>query len=240
VTDKPTDDTGDDEGPIKPEVVGSGRGAAARKRRPGGEPVPVPGDAAGDVTEDVPPRRGGTIFRMGCILLVALGVMELFIASQLVLDPDEARCSAARFRIDAANDDDEDFNDVDLPEGIDDVDDLECVDAIALAGDIPSDEDDEPDGTFPEASSFRTQGLVVGALGLAHGITGFLTLRTRRRAFRTTALIFAAAGILLPVLGIISLLLLAFVVFALAFSRDAKELFGGGSGFFRPRVPPAS
>ena len=45
-------------------------------------------------------------------------------------------------------------------------------------------------------------------------------------------------GILLPVLGIISLLALAFVVFALAFSRDAKALWGGGS-FLRPRPRPA-
>lgn len=235
MTDKPTDDAGDDEGPITPEVVRKGRGAAARKRKVG-DPVPVP-DAP---TADGPAGRAtGTIFRMGCIMLVALGALELFVASQLVLDPDQARCSAARFRIDGANDDDEDFNDVDLPEGVDDVDDLPCGDAIELAGGIPADEDDEPDGTFPEASTFRTQGLFITGLGLAHGVAGFLTLRTRRRPFRTAALVSAALGILLPVLGLISLLLLAFVVFALAFSADAKAIFGSGPGFLRPRAPRA-
>lgn len=236
MTDQPTGD----EGPIKPEVVR--RGAAARKRRP----EPEAGDAEADATPtptptDRPVRVAtGRVFRMGCVLLIAVGGLELFVASTFGLDPDEARCKAARLAIDEANDDDEEFNDVALPEGADDADDLNCSQAIDLAGQIPPEEDEEADGTFTEASAFRTQGLIFGALGIAHGVTGFLTLRTRRKAIRTAALIFAAIGILVPVLGIVSLLTLAFVVFALAFSTDAKAIFGGGSGFLRPRVPPAS
>jgi hypothetical protein len=234
-TDGPIDDPGGDEGPIKPEVV-RGRGAAARKRRPAGdapEPEHVPGPAA-------EPAGGGryTIFRLGCMALTLLGVLELAIATPLVLDPDQARCTAARFRIDQAIDDDEDFNDVELPEGIDEADDVDCADAIDLAGQIPDEEDEEPEGTFPEPSAFRTQGLIVSALGIAHGFVGFLTLRTRSRAWRTAALGLAALGLLFPVLAIISMVLVAFVVYALAFSRDSKELFGGGGGFLRPRIPP--
>lgn len=235
MTDKPTDDQPADEGPITPEVMR--RGAAARKRRPapgapGGDAPPVPERPVRTAT--------GTLFRVGCLLLVVLGAFELFLASQLVLDPDDARCTAARFRINDANDDDEDFNDVDLPEGDDDADDLPCAEAIELAGQVPDDEDTEPDGEFTEASTFRTQGIFVSALGLAHAAGGFFTLRTRRKAIRTATLVAVAVGIFLPVLGIISMLLLAFAVYALVFSNDAKSIFGQAGGFLRPRPPRAS
>jgi hypothetical protein len=171
------------------------------------------------------------------MLLIALGAMELFVASQFVLDPVEARCRAARFQVESALDDDEEFNDPDMPEGVDEADDLDCDDAIRLAGAIPEDEDDEPDGTFPDSGTFRTQGIIITTVGLGHAVTGFLTLRTRQRWARVAALVFAAVGLLFPVLGLISLVVLAFAVFALAFSADAKAIFGPGSGFFRPRVP---
>lgn len=234
----PGDAAGDD-GPITPEVVR--RGASSRKRRVGpGADGPAP----------IPPRgvRGqatGRIFRMGCIFLVGLGVMEVFIGATRAADPDAARCQAARFDIDAANDDDEDFNDVDLPEGIDDAedDDLECNEAISLAGDIPPEEDEAADGSFTAASTFRTQGLVLAGLGLAHALAAFFTLRTRARPVRNVALVTAAAGIFLPILGIISLAGMIFVVFALAFSADAKALFPpdpSRPSLFRPRPPAAS
>jgi hypothetical protein len=171
------------------------------------------------------------------MLLTLLGVLELGVAAPLVFDPDQAQCTAARFRIDDAIDDDEDFNDVDLPEGANEADDIACADAVELAGQVPTDEDEEADGTFPDPSAFRTQGLIVSVLGIAHGVAGFITLRTRSRAWRTAALVLAALGLLFPVLAIISMLLVAFVVYALAFSRDSKELFGVGGGFLRPRLP---
>ena len=239
MTDRPTDDSSgdrsDDDAPIEPEVVRR-RGAAARKRRPGDVP-PVPSH------EPEPGRSvgaAGSVFRIGCILLTTLGVLEVFVASQLVLDPDGARCTAAQFAVDAANDDDEDFNDVTLPDDAEDAGDIACDDAIALAAAIPSDEGEEADGTFPAASSFSTQGLIISGLGIGHAVTGFLTLRTRRKPFRTAALVFIAFGLFLPALGIISLVILAFAVYALLFSADAKAIFGGGSGFLRPRFPPAS
>lgn len=242
MTDHPTDgqpegDPGEGEGPIKPEVVR--RGAAARKRRMGVEGA-VPGDAPAPVPGDARPgarRATGTLFRIACMLLTVVGALELFLGAQLVMDPDDARCTAARFRIDDANEDDESFNDVDLPEGAADADELGCEQAIAAAGDIPDDEDEPADGEFAAASSFRTQGMVVGALGLAHGVSGFLTLRTRNRRWRTAALVFVAIGLFLPVLGIVSLVVMAFVVFALVFSNDAKAIFGQPGGLFRPRVP---
>jgi hypothetical protein len=241
-TDEPTG--GDaDEGPITPEVVR--RGAAARKRRPGS---PDGGGDANDADEAPTPGGGrpmargarpasGVMFRTGCMLLVAIGVLELFLGAQLVRDPDQARCTAARLQIDEANDDDETFNDVELPEGSEDADDVLCNDAIGLAADIPDDEDEPADGTFAEASTFRTQGIIVSVLGLAHGVTGFFTQRTRNRRWRTAALVFVAAGLFVPVLGIISMIVMAFVVFALLFSNDAKAIFGQTGGLFGPRPP---
>lgn len=238
-------DPEDGDAPITPEVV-KPRGAASRKRR-SGEPGGAPGDPAdlGDLSgsgDGAAPAgagaaeggRPGTMVRLGAMILVALGLMQLFLGGQWALDPDAARCTSARLAIDAAADDDEEFNDVELPDGVDDVEDLECDQAIALASAIPDEEGEEPDGDFPGASQFRTQGIGIAVLGVAQGITGLLVLRTRKRLFRNIALGTAAAGIMLPVLGIVSLLALAFVVFALAFSRDAKAIWGGG-GFLRPR-----
>ena len=231
----------DVDGPITPEVV-KGRGAAARKRR-GGEPTEGEaadlGDLSGGADDGAPAdgRRLGTWVRGGAMVLIALGLMQLFLGAQWALDPDAARCTSARLAIDTANDDDEDFNDVTLPDDVDEVEDLDCDQAIELAGAIPDDEDEEADGEFTGASTFRTQGIGITVIGLAQAVFGGLVLRTRKRIFRNIALGTAAAGILLPVLGIISLLALAFVVFALAFSRDAKALWGGGS-FLRPRPRP--
>ena len=230
------DGAGDGDGPITPEVVRP-RGAAGRKRK-AGEPADEgrPGGPVDDLGGSAPSTggRAGTMVRIAAMLLIALGLMQLFLAGQWVLDPEGARCTAARIAIDAANEDDEDFNDVALPDDVDEVGDLPCAEAIAAAGAIPDDEDDEPEGEFTAASTFRLQGLGIGVIGIAQGVAGFLVLRTQKRVARNVALGAAAAGILLPVLGVISLVALAFVVFALGFSKDAKAIWGGGS-FMRPR-----
>lgn len=250
MSDQHDDPAGDE--PITPEVVRP-RGAAARKRRRGDGDADAGAHASaeagadagadeaggdGDATRGAPMARQAPMVRLGAMILVALGIMQLVLTSQWVIDPEGARCRSARLVVERANDDDEDFNDVELPDGVDDVDDLECDQAIELAGNVPADEDDEPDGEFAEASQFRLQGIGIGVLGLAQAVTGFLVLRTGNRLARNVALGTAAVGILLPVLGIVSLLALAFVVFALAFSKDAKATWGSG-GFLRPR-PPAS
>lgn len=241
-----------DDEPITPEVVDGGdgtprRGASSRKRRvnPGGaSDGPAPDEAA-----PTPPmfgRRGtptGTMFRTACILLVGFAVLELVLAGQRITDPEAAQCAAARFDIDEANDDDEDFNDVELPDDAEEADDVACDDAVALAGNIPEDEDEEADGEYLAASAFRTQGIIVGVLGLLHGLGGFFTLRTKQRRIRNLTLAAAAFGILFPLLGIISSIGMIFVVYGLAFSADARHLFPpdpNRPGLFRPRPPAAS
>ena len=239
-------DPDDVDGPITPEVV-KGRGAAARKRR-GGEPTD--GDAAdlGDLSgsrrrEGARRRRAGGNRAPGDHgpdrLHGAGGPRPHAGVPRRPVGPRPRRrgCTSARLAIDTANDDDEDFNDVSLPDDVDEVDDLDCDQAIELAGAIPDEEDEEADGEFTGASTFRTQGIGIAVIGLAQAVSGLLVLRTRKRLFRNIALGAAAAGILLPVLGIVSLLALAFAVFGLAFSRDAKAIWGGGS-FLRPRPRP--
>jgi hypothetical protein len=243
----------EDAAPITPEVVdgGSGdlapprRGAAGRKRRTGAAAasVPVPDDGTPAPPASGRGRASGRWFRTGCMVLVAVGVLELFVGATRVSNPEKARCDAAQFDIDRANDDDKDFNDVDLPEGVDKADDLDCDQAIELASNIPDKADEPADGTFPGASTFRTQGIFLAVLGLLHGFSGFFTLRTRKRSIRNVALATAALGILLPILQIVSLVAMVFVAWALAFSSDAKALFPTDKtrpSLFRPRPPRGS
>lgn len=223
-----TDDQPDDEGPITPEVVR--RRANARKRRvvPGEDPVdgPAPDDAApipGVRTRGV---ATGRTFRLACFVMVGLGLLELFLSVPTLLDPAKTRCDRAQFEIDAANDDDEDFNDVTLPEGVEEADDLSCADAISLAGQIPADEDDEPDGSYISESAFVTQGAIFGVLGIAHGVVGFFLFRTKKKVLRNVALVLTALAVLpLAALGILGLAVILLIVYGLGFSADAKALF---------------
>jgi hypothetical protein len=246
VTDQPTDD---DQGPITPEVVRPKRGAAGRKRKATlGEPIPAAsvdadadadGDPATGTDGGTPPgtrRSTGTMFRAGCLLLVALGVLQLLtVGVPYTFSTDSVRCTGARGAIDAANDDDDDFNDVDLPEGVEDADDVPCDEAIELAGNIPEDEDDEPSGEFISEQFIRTQGIIILIVSVVAAATGVVLLRTRDRRVRIVAFVCCALGILFPLLGFAALLGYGFVVFAIGFSNDARTIFGQGTGFLRPR-----
>lgn len=167
-TDPPGDDPTADDGPITPEVVDGGgpssgnrRGAAARKRRGGPAGAGAGGfggggGGAGDVpVPDAPAVMGsGFVFRAGCILLAGFGALVLFLAAPQVADPAGTRCTAARSLIEDTIDNDDDWDDIDLPEGVtdgDDVDDLDCEEAIALADTVPVDEDDSTCGQAREA-----------------------------------------------------------------------------------------
>jgi hypothetical protein len=208
-------------------------------------PIPASSSDADDALDDAQPagpfgarRATGTIFRAGCLLLVALGVIQIvMIGFPYMFSSDSVRCTGARNTIEAANDDDDDFNDVSLPEGVDEVDDIPCDEAVELAANIPEEEDEEPSGEFISAGAIRNQGIAFTAVSLAMVATGIILLRTRDRRARIAALVLCALGILVPLLQLISLVGFAFVVFALAFSSDAKAIFGQGFGFFRPRPP---
>ena len=226
MTDKPTDDPGDDEGPIKPEVVGSRRGAAGRKR-------PRPGDAtsATEPDADVRPTGSRSIFRIGCIALAALGLLLAIQGGIQASDPEATQCLNARGAL--LNDADDRLDDDELDDRRDEIDDLECDQVFAEAADL---EDYSP----PTDNAVRTLGGITIAIGVVQVVSGLMTARTRSRGWRIAALAAAVPIVALAFLtgNILLLALSGFVVYALAFSRDAKSIFGSGPGFLRPSAPP--
>lgn len=279
-------DQNDDE-PITPEVVDGGgddsRGAAARKRRPGG---PTGARPAGGAAPGARPARAatGSVFRMGCVALMLVGLFGIILALPGLTDPAGAQCSYARRALDEAADRDvEDWKHVPLPEGVEDADDIPCEEAVERAGNLPEDEEDSicgqereaieadglprgiddaddipcdetgelaaaidgfeatpPSGTFDSEGFFRNSAILILAIALGQALAGFFLLRTRARRVRTIALSLTAIGVLILAGNIITLVLLVFTVYALAFSADARAIFPpnpGGGGFLRPRFP---
>lgn len=179
--------------------------------------------------------------RIGFTLLIAIGALVAIAGFRLISDPEDFVCESARTQIDNELDEDEPNPAV---AGIDpdDVDDLPCAEAEAIAAEF------EDVATEDTARSFGTGALIAGSLMIASGAYA-LVVRTRRG--RNIALAIAAIGIIpstLFGLGLIGLFVMGFVVYAIGFSRDAKAAFGvvggaraaGGGGLFRPRVPPPS
>lgn len=273
-----------DDDPITPEVVDRG-GASSRKRRVTGARGAGDAGAPPPGTRPVRASNGG-IFRIGCMALIAIGLLGILYGGRQAVDPEGTQCSYARQSLDDANERDvEDWEHVPLPEGVEEADDLECTEAVALAGDLPDEEEDSlcgqareaieddglpdgiddagdipcdevgeltanisgfdptpPSGDFISDGQIRGFGLVVGLVGVAQAAGAFFLLRTRARRARTVALAGAALGILTGGGGIaiFGMLILVFVVYALAFSADARNLFPpnpAGGGFLRPRMP---
>lgn len=174
--------------------------------------------------------RGGVPFRSlvgaGAAVLVVNGILLFTLAAGPLLDPASTRCALARDRIEQAEESDEEFDDVDL--GDDDVDDISCDEAIAAADTIRVDEDSDDTVSLPSDGGIRTEAVIAGVLGLGQVVGGALVLRAGRRWHRNLAAAFAAGGILFPIIGLASLLIVGFVVFALVFSNPARALWPRG------------
>ena len=232
--DEPVDD-GDEAEPEKvtPEVM-SGDAAAAESTAP-----PIPG-----------PNEPVTLYRMvriGITALMLIGALTTLLGVTTVLNPDSVVCAAARSNIDDAID----AGDA-APESVagldhDEVDDMSCDDAVALAQGLDDD--------LIKESTARNLGIAASVVGALMVSGGVVALMTRTRRGRTIALVTAGIGLVASMaqlgLGFISLILLAFAIFGMVFSRDAKASYGdpragrpaptGGAGLgglFRPRVPP--
>jgi hypothetical protein len=175
--------------------------------------------------EDQPPQGSppslAPIIRAGCVALIVVGAVTVFLAVPSLLDPAGLRCSVARTLIDRANDDDRDFNDVDT--GAKEVGDLECPVAIQLAEGIRRDEDTDATFSVPSESTIRLRSAVTLAVGAGQAASGYVTLRTLSRRARMATLVFATLGMLFPVAGLISLAVLVFAVYALAFSAPSRK-----------------
>lgn len=165
-----------------------------------------------------------TVIRAGCYALMALGVVSTVLSSGTIFSPKTVQCTLSRSWVEDANEDKKPWNDVDT-EGVK-PDKLKCDQAVRLAQGIRTDKDDPKETkSVPSKGALRTQGGVAILVGLGSIVAGLLTLRTWDPRARMAALGFAAASLMFAVLGAISLMLSAFILFALGLSRDAKWLW---------------
>lgn len=171
------------------------------------------------------------VIRGACLLLMVSGMASLLFSIPVVMDPASAKCHLSRTWIDEANKDKKDWNNVDIGERK--AKDLNCDEAVRLADGLRvKEKDPSKTATVPSDSALRIQNLAAALLGLAQGASGFFLQRTLSKQTRSLALGFSGAGIVLQVLGILSLGVFAFVVYALAFSPASREIW--------PRAPRPS
>jgi hypothetical protein len=175
----------------------------------------TPGDAGTKPT--VPP-----VIRAGCVVLIGLGVMSLLLAFPALANPGGVRCSLARAVIEDANADEEGFNDVDT--GGRQVKDLECEEAATLAQQVRRSENNDKTVTIPSAALIRNRAIMSAIVAIGQIVTGFFTMTLQRR-WRTAALVFTILGVVVPVLGLLSVAVLGFVVYAIGFSSAAREIW---------------
>lgn len=166
------------------------------------------------------------MIRAACTLLMIFGMLSVFVALPSFTNPAATRCSLSRAWIERVNEDDKDFNDVEMDGR--EPDDLECEEANRIAGRIRIDEDSDDRLSVPAVAAIRTRSGLTTLVGLGQAITGLVTRRTLDRRARTVALVFTAFGVLFSIFGILSVPVLLFVVYALAFSQPSREVWGGG------------
>ncbi len=168
--------------------------------------------------------RSPPIIRAACFLLLAVGLVSATFSFPVVVDPSAARCHLGRTWVEQANDDNKDWNNVDI--GGRQHDDVPCDEAIVLADGIHLKENDpSKTASVPSGSALRIQNALSVVMGAGQALGGSLVLRRLSRQARNMALGISAAGIILQVLGIISLAVFAFVFYALAFSADSRQIW---------------
>jgi hypothetical protein len=180
--------------------------------------------------------------RIGITMLMVVGALTAVLGITTVANPDGVVCAAARRNISDELDQDDP---VEAVSGIDPdaVDDLPCDEAVPTA--------EQLDESLIEASAAKNLGIAATVLGAIMAGGGVFALVSRTRRGRTVALVAAGLGLVASMaqlgLGLISLIGLAFAVYGMVFSRDARASYGdprAGSGgaprpsLFRPRVPP--
>jgi hypothetical protein len=175
----------------------------------------TPGDAG--TRPAVPP-----VIRAGCITLALLGAVSLLLAFPALSNADGVRCSLARAVIADANDDGKDFNDVDT--GGRAARNLKCDEAVALAEEVRRSEKSDKTVNIPSVGLIRNRGIMSAIVALGQMVTGFFTITLQRR-WRTAALVFAVLGVVVPVLGLVTVAVLGFVVYALGFSSASREIW---------------
>jgi hypothetical protein len=168
--------------------------------------------------------RPPTVIRGACYALVVTGLMSLVFSLPVVVGPSAARCTLARSWVEQANDDKKDWNNVDLAGRK--AKDVPCDEVIRLADGLRiKEKDPSKTATVPSESALRIQNVAAALLGIGQAVSGFLVMRTLSRQARNMALGLSGAGIILQVLGILSLMVFAFAVYAFAFSPASREIW---------------
>ena len=187
----------------------------------------TPGSIGGSVA-----RPPGVIFG-ACILLAIVGLGATMLSLPGVFDPAGSRCHLSRTWLADAITDNKDWNNVDIGAPADAAPDelrrqakaLACPDAIRLAGQIPLRENSDKTIAIPSDTVVLVQSGLAVVMGIGQALSGWVLLRRLSRQARAMAIGFSAAGLVLRILGIISLGVFVFVVYALAFSAASREIW---------------
>jgi hypothetical protein len=152
-----------------------------------------------------------------------VGLGSVMLSAPAVVDPGKTRCQLARTWLNDANTDSKAWNNVDT--GGQKAKDLVCADAIRLAGQVRLHEKGTRTASVPSEGAMRIQAGLTVLLMLGEAASGWLVLRQLSRPARTAAIGFSAFGIVLRVLGILSLGIFVFVLYAFAFSPASREIW---------------
>lgn len=166
-----------------------------------------------------PPR----VIVAACAVLLITGVGSALFSGPVIFNPASARCHLSRTWVDDANTDKKEWNNVDT--GGQKPKDLPCAEAIRLADQIRLKENGDQTASVPGEGALRIQAGLAVVFTLGQAVSGWLVLRRLSRTARNAAMGFAAAGVILRVLGIISLGVFALVIYAFAFSRESKAIW---------------
>jgi hypothetical protein len=163
------------------------------------------------------------VIRGACILLMITGAASVMFSVPVILDSAGARCQLSRSYIDQANKDKKDWNNVDT--GGQKARAVPCADAVRLAQQIPRNEKGTKKIPVPSESGLSTQNFVAAVMGVGQAVAGFFLIRSLGRMARNAAIGFSGVGLILQVLGILSLGVFVFVAYALAFSPASREVW---------------
>ena len=152
-----------------------------------------------------------------------IGFVSVMFSVPVILDAAGARCQLTRSFVDQANKDKKDWNNVDT--GGQKAKDIPCPDAIRLAQQIPLNEKNTKKVKVPSESALSTQNFVAAVMGVGQAVSGFYLIRSLSRWSRNASIAFSALGLILQVLGILSLGAFVFVVYALTFSPASREVW---------------
>jgi hypothetical protein len=152
-----------------------------------------------------------------------VGLVSVMFSLPVMLDPAKARCQLSRTWLDDANSDKKDWNNVDT--GGTAAKELPCPDAIRLAEQIPLNEKGTKKVTVPGESPLKIQNGLAVAMGAGQAASGYFVIRTLSRRARIAAIALSVAGTVLQVLGILSLGVCVFVVYAFAFSPASRQIW---------------